>query len=334
MAHPIWKDYYVDLNSLNDFEEFRILCNGEVIYTGKAYRRPDSNAILIRINEICADYLKLGWNYADMPTFEVQTKYISVSQGFQWNTIDSVTFLNDWSYDYNYDPTTMGMAFPVNGILDRRQWVLYTAYDTDTISVSVKVVGGGSFKVFIPLAISDDFNEDFNLDFSHSLRNQNSGTAVFDMSNWGEVESITIGDKVFKVVDSCSRYVLYYTNAYGGWDSLLIEGNYSETDNLTRHTRETEYDNRNIQNRGVYNYANEISKTITLHTSWLSDDESSRMHHLLNSTNVYLGDIRTGEMIPVIITDTITEHKTYKGNGGKLVNYAINVSVANNRVRR
>ena len=73
---------------------------------------------------------------------------------------------------------------------------------------------------------------------------------------------------------------------------------------------------------------------MTLHTSWMSDEAAARMHNLLNSTDVYLCDMVNDMMIPVILTNTTTEYKTYKGNGGKLVNYAIEVEFANQRVRR
>ena len=95
-----------------------------------------------------------------------------------------------------------------------------------------------------------------------------------------------------------------------------------------------EYDNRNVQNRGTQNYANEIVKSYNLVTGWLSDEEASRMHHLINSTEVYLYDIITQEMTPVVIPSTSCEYKTYKNNGCKLVNYTIKVDVAHNRVRR
>jgi hypothetical protein len=39
-------------------------------------------------------------------------------------------------------------------------------------------------------------------------------------------------------------------------------------------------------------------------------------------------------MMPVVLTNTTTEYKTYKGNGGQLVNYAIEVAFANDRIRR
>jgi hypothetical protein len=336
MANPIWKDYYVSLGTAESVQ-FRILVGDDIIYTGKAFRRPGMSNNEIRINDICADYLENVFPNL-VQTTVTEGKHVTfivqaMSEG-GWLTKASVIFDNNWSYEYNYNPATMGVSSPINSKIDINQWVVFTAYEKSSLTAKVTLANGQSFDVVIPMGIGGDFNEDYNSDFSKSLRAVQNGTAVFRLSQWGDVMSVTIDNKVFNVVNNCNRYVLYYVNAYGGWDSFLIEGNHSVSDNLTRHTRETEYDNRNIQNRGVRNYVNEISKTMTLHTSWMSDDESSRMHHLLNSTNVYLGDLVTGQMIPVILTDTRTDYKTYKGNGGKLVNYAINVTIAQERIRR
>lgn len=337
MANPIWKDFYVNLGTA-DSVQFRIGVGGDIIYSGKAFKRPGKANNEIRINDICADYLEHVFPALEQTTFtgsnQPLTFVIQIQTGTTWTTRASVQFDNNWSYDYDYDPATMGMSFSVNNKIDIRQWVVFTAYNASTITATITLANGSSFDVIIPVEISDDFNDDYNFDFSQSVRAAQTGTAVFDLSQWGDVRSLTIGNKVFKVVNNCNRYALYYVNAYGGWDSLLIEGSHSISDNLTRHTRETEYSNRSIQNRGVHNYVNEIVKTMTLHTSWLSDDESSRMHHLLNSTNVYLGDLVTGQMIPVILTDTRTDYKTYKSNGGRLVNYTINVTIAQERIRR
>ena len=335
MANPIWKDYYVNLGTAQTVQ-FRILVGEDVIYTGKAYKRPGQSNNQIRINDICADYLENVFPNLVGTTFtEIQhvTFVVEIFVGY-WTPLSTVQFDNDWSYDYDYNPATMGMSFPVNGHIDSRQWVVFTAYNAKTITATIKLANGDSFDVLIPVEISNDFNADFNNDFSHSIRASQTGTAVFDLSKWGNVKSVTIDNREFKIVNSCSRYALYYVNAYGGWDSLLIEGNHSEIDNLTRHTREVEYDNNDVSNRGTMNYVNEITKSLTLHTSWLSDDESSKMHHLFNSTNVYLCDLNSVKMIPVVLTDTTTEYKTYKGNGGKLVNYAINVTIAQERIRR
>ena len=73
---------------------------------------------------------------------------------------------------------------------------------------------------------------------------------------------------------------------------------------------------------------------MVLHTSWMSDESSLRMHHLMNSIDVYLYDIVTGQMIPVVVDDMECKYKTFKGEGGKMVNYAINVTIAHDRIRR
>ena len=39
-------------------------------------------------------------------------------------------------------------------------------------------------------------------------------------------------------------------------------------------------------------------------------------------------------MIPVIVTDASLGYKTYKNQGNRMVNYTINVQVAQSRIRR
>jgi hypothetical protein len=111
---------------------------------------------------------------------------------------------------------------------------------------------------------------------------------------------------------------------------LLIEGAASEEDKLTRHTMTK----AGVYDREKSNYLNEIEKSITLHTSWLSDEQSLRMHHLLNSTDVYMHDLEKNSILPVILEGSSTPYKTFKGEGGKLVNYTIEVTIAQTRMRR
>ena len=340
MAIPIWKDKIVDLGT-SESVDFCIKLDhpsGEMIYRGKAHRRPGETHIKIRVNDICADYLQNvlpSLSQAEFTDLSFPLKfYVQRLIDGEWVSATSFEFLNDWSYDYAYDVATMGMAFPINGRIDARQWVVFTAYDAEEVTAVITYKDGTTSSVIIPIAISDDFNADFNLDFARSARAAGSGTAVFDLSAWEDVASITINGKELKVATDCRDWALYYVNAYGGWDSLLIEGLVTEKDNLTRHTREMEYDNTDPRNRASQNYINEIEKVYTINTSWLSDDESARMHHLLNSTDVYLGNINTGEMLPVNLVNTTTEYKTYKGNGGRLVNYTFDAVLAHNRIRR
>lgn len=337
MAYPIWKDHYVSLGSAESIQ-YRILAGGSIIYSGKAWRKPGNNEVVIRINDICADYLNhILPNLSAEEFTELQYPINFIIQSYingQWQNASSVEFLNDWSYDYSYDVLTEGMAFPINGRVDTRQWLTYTAYGVDDITAKITYKDGSSKSVSIPLEINGDFNSDFNTDFARSVRAAGGGTAVFNVGDYANAAQIEIGKARYQVVSECSRFALYYINAHGGWDSLLIEGNHQEADDLQRYLRDVEYDNRDVQNRSKKNYINEITKKMVLHTSWMSDAESLKMYHLINSIDVYMYDFQSEQMIPVVVDNAQCKYKTYKGEGCKLVNYTIDVTIAHDRIRR
>ena len=340
MAVPIWKDYFFTLPDAADVATFTLYADGLAIYSGRAYKRPGADAIEIRVNDICADWLSSVLPNLDQASFEALSLPARFTLRYSYETgggsavvgtLGPVTFLPDWSYDYDYDADRDGMAFPVNGRIAPGMWLTYTSPAADSVTATVHTSTGDS-TVIIPIAISGDFDSDFNNDFSRSARSAAAGTAVVDPFAWEGVEYVTIGGVRYDVVEDCHPYALYYTNAYGGWDFLLMEGASSEADGLTRHTIDTDYDNRDIRNRGRRNYVNEIAKRWTLRTGWLSDEESSRMHHLLNSADVYLYDIAAGAMIPVVLTNTDTPYKTYKTDG--MVQYTVEAQLAQERTRR
>lgn len=341
MAYPIWQDYIAALGT-SDSIYYRITLSdtGEVVYSGKAYRKPGQAYILARINDICADYLETlrTLSQAELAqytlplTFQVQTS----ADGQTWTTQNTVQFLNDWSYDYDYE-SSMGMSFPINGRIDRRMPMIWTGVGVTQVRMIAYLKTGGSTGYNVPLSISSNFDAETDSDFSKAMRAAGSGTAVFYLgqyrSDWSNVDRIGLGNSTFRIVTECAEYALYYLNAYGGWDAFLIEGNTLETDNLQRYIREAVYDNRDIQNRGSWNYVNEVDKGFTFHTGKMTGEQGKRMHHLINSTDVYLYDIADEKMIPVNIVTPSCDYKTFKNQGG-LVDYTIQVQVAKNRIRR
>lgn len=332
MANSIWKDYYVNLGTAESII-YRIKVGDNTIYTGNSHLRPGQTENIIRINDICADYLSQATADTYPVTFTIDLLLQTAQDApADWEYFTEVQFINDWSYDESYNPETQGMSFPIINRIHKSQWFIYTSYDATSLTATITRLNGSSIEYTLPVKVSSFLPQD--TDFTRDVMSAGKGTAVTEQWVGGNIDQITINGKTWKMVDGCYKYALYYLNAYGGWDTLLIEGSTQVTDNLTRHTRDAVYDNTEIQNRGTYNYLNEISKTFTLHTSWLSDDEASRMHHLLNSPNVYLLDMETNEMMPVVLTNTTTEYKTYKGNGGKLVNYTIEATLAQERIRR
>lgn len=341
--YPIWQDYVAPLGT-TDSILYRITVSGtgEVIYSGKAYRKPGQTYILARINDVCSDFYNSLRNLTEaeiaqytLPlTFNVQTS----SDGQTWTTATSVQFLNDWSYDYDRSyGQTMYLSSPINGRIDRRLPMIWTGFGMTSIQMRAYYKTTGSVSYNVPLSISNNFDSETDSDFRKSLITAGSGTALFYLAqyrrDWSDIDRIVIGDSTYRIVTECAEYGLYYLNAYGGWDCLLIEGNNIEADSLNRYTNETTYDNRDIQNRGIRNYVNEIERGFTFHTGWLFGEQGKRMHHLINSTDVYLYDIANEKMIPVIVSDTQCEYKTFR-NQGRLVDYTVSVREAKNIVRK
>ena len=346
MAIPIWKDKIIDLLSAS--VQFRIYDwdNNVSLYDGVANARPGEATAKVRVNDICADYLEnvlptfgnLDVTGLVMKRFGVQVRL----PGQTWTPLVDVTFYNDWSYDYDFDPsTTHGLSCPINGHIDSRMPIPYTAYDRAQVTATLVRKNGTSQSVVIPITgggggLSGDFSSDFSSDFliGGGDGNNGFGTCVIRADSYANLDRVIIAGMTYKVVTGCAKYALYYVNAFGGWDCFLIEGNTLEADTLKRFTREVVYDNRVISNRGIHNYVNEVTKGFTFQSGWLLADQGERMHHLINSTFVYLYDIANDDMIPVTIPTTSCEYKTYKNQGNKLVNYTIQVEVAQNRVRR
>lgn len=334
MANPIWKDYYIELGSENSLH-FRIVGDGRM-YQGLAVKRPGESSNTIRINDICADYMRVP-----PPTFDVRlipstvyTFLIAKSvDGSLWSHVETVKFIPDWSYDYSSVQRTV-LSDPVNGLVDPRQTILWSTSQTDTITVSINYAGGGSSKIFIPMTITADFNDDFNDDFADEGVVVNGGTIAVDLSGYSNVESVDIGSSHYTVAQACHRYVLYYRNIHGGWDSLLFEGTCKRTDALTRYEAQHDYDNRQNTGRGTVNYAIEVAREYSLNTGWLNDAQAERMDSVLGSTETYLQDLVSGLTWPAVLTGTSIEHKTYDNNGRRLISYAVTLRIAQEMVRR
>ena len=319
MAVPIWKDKIIDLGEASI--QFRIYDwdNAISLYDGVAHAKPGEATAKVRINDICADYLVNALPtltdraFTELPVkrFGVQLRY----PGQSWIPLTDVTFYNDWSYDYGATPSDL--SCPINGRVDDRMFILFSGLDMTALSASYHKTTGTSSSRSVTLP-----------------SNPASGTGAFKANALTNVDRITIKSRTYYLAGSCFKYALYYVNAYGGWDQFLIEGNDIEADAITRYIREVEYDNTLIVNRGKDNYVNEVTKSWTLHSGLLTDDQASRMHHLLNSPLVYLCQISTGYMIPVIIKTDTCEYKTYKNQGNRMFDYTLQVEIAQNRIRR
>jgi len=72
-------------------------------------------------------------------------------------------------------------------------------------------------------------------------------------------------------------------------------------------------------------YHSQIITSYQLNTGWLNDQQSENLaFNLLSSNEVYLHNLCSDKVYPVVITDNTATYKTYKNNSRKFVNYQIN----------
>ena len=125
--------------------------------------------------------------------------------------------------------------------------------------------------------------------------------------------------------NACGEVALYYKNRKGGWDAFLIEGTVTKKDEYTKYTYNRSFNNNTLEfENGTYH--SQIVTSYVLNTGWLNDQESDNLaFNLLSSNEVYLHNLCTNKVYPVVIKDNTATYKTYKNNSRKLVNYQINV---------
>ena len=334
MAISIWKDKFVDLGSSSPQDYTIKDGDNNVLYTGKAYLRPGESTIKVRINDVCADYFAMSLPAMSGANFTPQT-FVKTFKTYKANTlVDTSEFLFDWSYDYQYNPNVSGISAPIIRVIDKNQPIVFSTLATSAIPVTYTTSGGTTFNSTIQIARGAAFSGSYNEDFAITASVSASGTAVLTINPLADIVAVSIGNILYKIEPACHKYALYYVNAFGGWDSLLIEGNDAKVDAYTRSSMQMDESNILIENREKRNYLNQITRAITLHTGYLTDDEASRMHHLLGSNMVYLRDLPTGTMMPVLMNAQNCEYKTYTNQGGRMFIYSIEVEVAKEMHRK
>lgn len=334
---PIWRDITIATGGTADAPvSFTITANGVQVYAGKSYEDE------ISISDILADFLS-----GRIPETITRSTSLGTSKitGYRCEysvkddadeVLGSGVAIYDWSYDYANSLQRLKSA-PINGRLDPRMPLIWT--ENCEAADEVKVTG---YKLEGDFLIGD-----YNNDYSGATVSQDYAKQLTDAAAYNfilspfEIQAMGwqwlvrgADSQVFKVVRACHRYALYYVNALGGVDFLLLEGNCSESDSLTRSTYRSRRDTTDERTRGTHEYRVESQKTYTLRTGLLTTEEAAKMHHLMESPLVCLWDNVEQLMIPIVITDTAFEYKTYKSNGRQLIQYTIAADLAQGRERR
>lgn len=158
-------------------------------------------------------------------------------------------------------------------------------------------------------------------------------TYATDVAPYNE-QYISISGVRYYTVNYTGDYAIYYLNANGGWDAFLFEGKCKRTDNMDSFEYAKDYDNRTVE-FGRMRYVNRVSSTYELNTGWLNEEEAERYaRNIPGSTKMYLHNLCTGEIMPVVVTDNAVQWKTYSSENGQMLTYALTVKTSQDRTRR
>ena len=326
---PIWKDYFVTLASgVTGGVKFRISAGGSVVYEGKAFPKPGTSFVEVRINDICAAYLhnifppdNSDW-YTE--SFEVEA-YISDT----WTSKAQVTFYRDWSYDRKFSWQTNLPFAPITPLIHGGGYLPIYSYN-----------GAYSFDLIFAPDSPGDFCNDFNNDFDYygntrtHIENDDFDEGDFYfcyLASYPNLIAVEANGLVYQVAKLCGGYALYYLNAYGGWDTIPVQGRTIRSSAINHHTYDPLASNLYASNRGRTNYVNEIERKYKLNIGPLTSDQATRMAHLLESPFVYLHDIQRDELLPIVLTSNAAEVKDVVGN---LHTYEVEATLAQERMRR
>ena len=283
-------------------------------------------------NYIKSDFVQqnTGADWADMYSGYCTVDVYNMNET---NAVVDATFKywNDWSrFERKYD-YTRSLNDPINGKGCNNMIIPFCVYyDDEATFTIVDTAKNGNINTYTLSSPSSPFVMRYNSYYDIKkleYKQDNEVLFSYDMNH-------------------CGPGAFIYRNRFGGWDSFLIEGNISKTDNYTK---------QNYRIKGEYNqeyvintlkYIDEkrtdsidIDTTYEASTGWLTDEESERLvFHLLSSPIVYFQNLHKEnqlydtdsnfDVIPVRITASSSEYKKFR-NGRRLVNYLITFEKCN-----
>ena len=354
---PIWKrlnyDIKTEMSLAGDSVRYRIRVadtegdatdpyEGRVIHEGIASAAPnDTTSIWISPNEVAAAYLSAPFQDTTGGAWHSQLmgRYFAIDywDSGDWLAADYWGIYANWSYDHDVDIKTMGLSHPIRAVAAPNQWLVVSVLDWDDqrqVNFLLTFADGTERNIAQDLFRAADFNSDFNADFAITAGEYNvAGYAALYLclyNNLVRVELIYPSNNVvladYAVVQECKRYALYYRNAYGGMDSLLLDG-VQKGETYARSTITRNVDNSVQGARAIQNYRNGVVEGWELRLNALTDEAASRMHHLVGSAEVYLCDLIADTLTPLVLTDSECVARTF-ANGHKRLDWKLAATTA------
>lgn len=317
---PIWRDIkYTFTEPIAEFS-IREFNSGEILFKGRSYENPKREPNFIYVNRIVENWIATP-NFNPYLTQSIRGGYgIFDLLDVNGNVLQNYQFVNDWSYNINeFKAGLLSRPILNNPYALRGQYMPFSIFGDDDINDVVygyKTYGGTEFKD----------NRNITNDVLHIWFNEAKENAQ-------DISFIFIGKNKYKMEEPCkNKYVLYYTNPFGGYDWFNHIAKYQEIDDLQTYEYVQDADNTTI-NFAKNRYLTEVNKNIKLTTGWLKEEESKRMWYLLESTKMWLHDVVEDRIYPVTITNKTIDYKL-KSPTNKIIQYEIDLQFSQVRTRK
>lgn len=324
-VYPIWKDVVHVTEVVGEYYDYEVRNGADVIYRGRAYVMPNETRVEIPIARIVANYVTGDITIDATTSTKRQDEWLktfTIVDAISEDVIGEYTFYADWSYgegEQIKDGCHNYLSRPIQTIVDPRQMFVASVGKVNTLTSEWSVSCDGNTMAVVKMTPI------------HST--------VF-----ARVPNVADGTPITVYVPACTTpsyevrrtnadYALYYMNAHGGWDYLLLCGTSVRDNAYTRVMQQAKASNLTYKH-GERVITENIDVTWKLHTDYLNDVQWALLHHLIGSTRVYLHDLVSNSLLPVVVTDTKASYKTFSNQGKKKTFAEINVRAAQKRERR
>lgn len=311
-VEPVWKDDSISV--VGDYTQYTLFADGETVYEGAVYGL--NGRAELSVNDIAKQYL----SYDDLRWGTEKSVNSNYCRSFSiaddnGDTIFKRSYFNSYGYDN---------PIPMSGNL---------------MVLSEPIDGDIPFGAEIPLSVFSKTSVTYSIYKGNTVAFNGTNPSRTNTNHLLRADGISVpyiigGVEYYRSVPRCEgQYVIYYVNAFGGWDALLVKGNSKRSDNISIYSYDRKRDNTTSRHQST-RYMDDITPKWELHTSWLDDEHSRRMHHLLESNMTYLYDVINDRLVPTVVTDTKCDWLTYRNNGRKMVNYTITMNESQKKDRR
>ena len=309
---PAWKDTETVIGNGDSWEAICRDTNGIVLFDERMYKAPDKAYLSINFNRLAESFLEpreFPTAFTTTPVFFFTTTLREGGQeaSYEYRVVD------DWSYDTDVNvEVEYSLSKPYQNELAIGQYLVYSVLRTPgTSDYTLRILNNGSL---VAASTPAEYNY-----FDLSYKVNNCGTWGVQLGMAGQILAS------WKTVNA--RYVLYYYNKYGGWDSFVIKGPVIPSVDVTRNT----YLNYRRNSR---TYQNGVVGKFRANTGILTDDVSPVVTEFAASPRLVLHELERDILIPVKVTTNSIERKTFFNQGRQFAKYEFDLEADLSQIRR